>query len=258
MSKNPSNPTNSAIVQALLDAKDNGFPATLIDPLLDYADKNKSTLKASDTVFKKRNYPKGSISWSRIYNDIEIEKFLTPYEFILLVFMIKNMWTNNLIQVSQTDIVNYTCISSKGGVNKAIHSLISKGCIAVKYNGNNRQKAVYMVNPMLGTVGVEYKDSLAKAFWELTGTKFGDKEQDTKYSEPHKQWQELTMEEHYYRGRNSRDNINFNEIKERERAKKSKTDTTDNNNSTTTALNNNKLFSDIDAVTDELTENLPF
>lgn len=251
MAKNPNNPTNSSLVQALLDAKDNGFPAVLVNPLLDFADKNKSILKEADAVFKKRNYPKGALRWSRIYNDFEYESFLSTNEFLVLIFMVKNMATNNLIQVSQQDIVSYTTMRSKGAVNSVLHSLISKGCIAVKFQGNNRQKAVYMINPLLGTVGVEHKNSLAKTFWELTGTQFKDKEKDTEHSEPHKKWLELTMEQHYYRGRNSRENISFIEIKEK--TKETRTDTKAKKDSVTS-----KDFSDIDSITDEIIEDLPF
>lgn len=251
MSKNPNNPTNSPVVQALLDAKDNGFPANLVDSLLDFADKNKNTLKSADDVFKKRNYPKSSITWSRIYNNIEIEKILTTNEFILLVFLIKNMWTNNLVQVSQADIIHYTSITSKGIANTAIHSLINKGCITIKFEGNNRQKTVYMINPLLGTVGVEHKNTLTKAYWELTGTKFGDKEQDTQYSDAHKNWLELTAMQHYYRGRNSKENINFNEIKEKEQRIKEK-DTKKKSKS------KNNVFDEIDSIADTINEDLPF
>lgn len=217
-SKNPNNPTNSSIVQALLDAKNCGFPKELINQLLEFAslDENQAILKAADKEFKKHQYPLHTLDWSRLYNDIEFESFLTPNEYMILSYMAKNMWVNNLIQTSQNDMLEYTCITSKGCINKTIGELIKKGCIAIKYKGNSRQKTVYMVNPEFATIGTEYKQDLKVVFAKMLDTeiKFSENgELEVDSSEVYKKWLKLKKQKHYYRGRNSIEGTNFVETK---------------------------------------------
>ena len=213
--QNPNNPNNSSVFQAILDLESAGVPNNILSSLKEYLIEYPYTLKEADTLFHKHQYPQNSICWSRLYNDIAFEHFLSEREYMILSFLAKGMWTNNLLQTSQNDILEYTSISSKGNVNKAIHGLLEKGCIAIKFPGNNREKTVYMVNPEFATVGTEHKKSLTKTFWDLVDN---DKIEE--------EWHSLHAFNNptYYFGRNSIDGINFNETKKRHKEKKADSD----------------------------------
>lgn len=210
--QNPNNPTNSSVFQAVLDLENAGVPTHILIPLKEYLKTYSATLRKADSLFRKHQYPQHTICWSRLYNDIGFEAFLTEKEYVILSFLAKGMWTNNLLQTSQNDILEYTCLSSKGNVNTAIHGLLEKGCIAIKFPGNNREKTVYMVNPEFATVGIEHKESLIKTFWDLVDDEKIEKE-----------WHALRAyaDPIYYFGRNSINGINFNETKKVHKEKKS-------------------------------------
>lgn len=239
-------------------AKKCGFPNVEINILLEFAKdpKNKKIVMDTDSLFRKAQYPSRVIDWSRIYNDVDIEYFLTPHELMILTFMIRHMWTSNLIQVSQNDLLKYTKISCKGKVNLSINELIKKGCITIKCEGNNRQKTIYMVNPSLGIVGTDCKKSLQVKFWQLVGSELDDKGKVISYAEPHKKWIELTADKHYSVNRKSQSKgtICFNVIEEVDEDIDIKKDSS---TSKETAKSDKSDF-DINKVEEEITENLPF
>lgn len=163
-------------------------------------------LQDADNLFKSHQYPKHVLDWCKVKNDVEFSRFLSPKATALLTAMYQNMWVRNLIQLSHRDIIRIAKIGSLSSVRTALDELIENGCIAVKLKGTTRRPDIYMVNPLIATVGSEILH-LEEDFWELTGTKYYyDKESDkirAKYSKPHKKWKELTANRTYSKGRNS-------------------------------------------------------
>ena len=215
------NPENSSVIQALLDIKASGAPAPMVNDLLDILRNDAAILQDADNLFKGHQYPKHVLDWCKVKNDVEFSRFLSPKATALLTAMYQNMWVGNLIQLSHRDIIKIAKIGSLSSVRTALDELIGNGCIAVKLKGTTRRPDIYMVNPLISTVGsaIPY---LEKEFWQLTGTRYYfDKKsgkERAKYSEAHKKWRELTANRTYSKGRNSlevKDNwLTFNKINE--------------------------------------------
>lgn len=206
------NPENSSVIQALLDIKASGAPAPLVNDLLDILRNDAVILQDADNLFKSHQYPKHVLDWCKVKNDVEFSRFLSPKATALLTAMYQNMWVRNLIQLSHRDIIRIAKIGSLSSVRTALDELIENGCIAVKLKGTTRRPDIYMVNPLIATVGSEIS-YLKEDFWELTGTKYYyDKESGktrAKYSKPHKKWKELTANRTYSKGRNSLEVKNY-------------------------------------------------
>lgn len=210
-SSNPNNPDCSSIVQALVDLKDNTrAPVDAVMQLLDYLKDNKDDLREADKAFHSHEYPQHSIVFSKISNEYETFRFLSMPAIAVLMFLSQNMNCQNAIRASSNQIVKYSTIGNKDTVKKAISELKEKGCIAIVFEGTGNEGAVYMVNPLLATVGRE-KPYLIHEFWKLTGSKIGYEKGEhgkshrtySKLSKPHKTWNELTFSRVYSIGKES-------------------------------------------------------
>lgn len=158
----------TSIEQALIDLKKAGGSSAYIDYLLDELKNSKELLEQSEELFHGHLYPDKNLEWIKLFNDFELENYISPSCNAIFTVMAKNMRVSNLIQVSQNDLTIMTGADKKT-VSKCLKELIDKGCIAIKIFGNRRNANVYMINPLLALVGTGNQKLLLKEFWILTG-----------------------------------------------------------------------------------------
>lgn len=185
-STNPNNPECSSVKQALLDLQSSGFDYTSIQTLLSEIDQDSDRREQADELFRSHKHPSHRITFSKIYNNIEFCRFLSPQAATILFIMCITMNHNNLIQLSQDDIVKITGIGNKGTVGKALNDLIESGAIAIKLKGNSRRSNVYMVNPAIANVGTEIP-GLERLYWKPIDDEYANIDDETIIS-PHQKW----------------------------------------------------------------------
>lgn len=196
-SNNPNNPSCSPIIQCLLDMQQVGFPLEPIEQLLESINNNNNKLQKAEQIFKEHQYPDNRTTFFQGNRDIELTCFLSSNELKILYLMIQVMRKGNLVELSISDIKEYLNIADKTAT-KALNELKNKGCIAVQFNRNKTRGTVYMINPTIAIVGNVKKNDLQAIFWNLTGSKFDNK--DYIKSEPHQKWLSLTKELKYSKG----------------------------------------------------------
>jgi len=216
------NPENSSIIQSLLDIKASGASAHLVDELLEILRTNKKILGDADELFRSHQYPSRALDWCKVQNNVEFSRFLSPKATAVLTAMYQNMWHGNLIQLSHRDIIRIAKIGSLSSVKVALDELTDNGCIAIKIPGTTRRPTVYMVNPLIATIGSKLPH-LEEQFWMLTGTKYyydkkGDGLRKRIRSTIQIRWQELTASRTYSKGRETLEvndqKITFHKINE--------------------------------------------
>lgn len=226
ISSNPNNPDCSRAVQSVLDLKKhiqiNG--SFTFDQLLEYMQQNTDQRDAASVEMVSHEYNSNQIEFDKKYKQLEYRHCITSYAVAVLDLMIGIMRTNNLVQLSQDDIIYMTSIGNKKTVSKAIKELLDNGCIAIAIPGNTRRPTVYMVNPYIATSG---KDKhLYGIFWQYTGTKevkiihpdTGREVIDLEKSPPHLQWDKNESVSTYSIGydklETNNGNLIFNKINE--------------------------------------------
>ncbi len=198
-STNPNNPECSSVKQALLDLQSSGFDYSAIQTLLSEIEQEPDKRKQADELFRTHRYPLHSIVFSKIYNKTEFCRFLSPQAITILLIMCITMNHNNLIQISQDDIIRITGIGNKGTVSKALNDLLVHGAVAIKLKGNSRRSNVYMVNPAIATVGTD-TPGLERVYWKIIDNEYehanNHNGSDTKIT-PHDKWDLAVIESTY-------------------------------------------------------------
>lgn len=194
MKKNKTKKTS--IMQALEDLKSSGGDVEAVNKLIGQLEENKELQEIVEKIFRNRLYPDKSLTWLKLRGDVEFSRFLSPNAVTVLIAMCQNMRHGNLLQISQRKIMEITSISSPKAVVKALEELISYGAIAVRLKGTSHRPPVYMINPVIATVGTENK-KLEFVFWE-----YSDRSDKVAagYKNPRDKWKTLTKFRTYSKG----------------------------------------------------------
>lgn len=229
---NKENPENSSVIQVLLDIRDAGaYPALDINHIIRSLRADQDAFKQADKLFRSHLYPDHKLTFCKLECEVEIARFLSTNALAILTAMCQNMRHTNLIQLKHRDILTITSIKSLRSVGPALKELADCGCIATKIQGTTRRATVYMVNPLVATVGSP-APYLVEQFWKLTGTEYIDKK--VVFSTVHRTWNHLTAERTYTKGYSSLDTesddkpVYFSRINEPKiKSKKKKPDDTE-------------------------------
>jgi hypothetical protein len=186
-------------VQMLKDLKAVGCSSGLIDGLLEELQDDESKLLEVEKLFKSHQYNEHSIIFSMNSIKINIESYISGSATQILHLMIKHMRNGtNLLQISLNDLLTITNITSKQTIKMAINELIEIGCIAIKFKGKGRIASIYMINPMIATIGNCNKDFLICEFWKLTGTTYNDYGDVEIYSNIHSKFIDIIAQQKNY------------------------------------------------------------
>lgn len=147
-----------------------GIP--LGNDLKEYFKQNKKKLKEVDEKFYSHIYPNKNLKWTKNYIKIELHKNINSNSFMIFNAISNLINKNNLIQISQKEIIEITNIKDLKTISKNFNELIEKGFITIKLKGNTKRNTIYMINPELVTIGTGNQEKLKKEFWELTGSKY--------------------------------------------------------------------------------------
>lgn len=165
----------TSIEQAIDDLLSSGIPENItLGKLKEYLKENKKELSKAEEKFKSHIYPQHKLNWNKNYiNNFEIMKEIDNYSISIFTTISKLINKNNLIQISNIEIVKITGYS-KNKVIKSINELIKKGFITIKLKGEPKtsRATIYMINPELVTIGTGNQTQLKKEFWQLTGSKY--------------------------------------------------------------------------------------
>lgn len=140
----------------------------------------------------KENYENSSksITFSRVAQSGQYISHISIAAMAVLTAMIEIMPTNNHVMLTLQNIMDFvSSIGNRTTASKAIKELLDSGCVAIARKGNTQTATVYMVNPMISSVGVE-KTYLQHLFWQYTGDTTND-DGDTEYSAAHCKWIEI-------------------------------------------------------------------
>lgn len=171
--KTDPNPTNSSIVQALLDARQAllaaGESPAEIDAALAVMQKKNAVLQAADHLFNGHRYPEKSLIYSKT---ARFEQCRAVYELSMGARAILQIFSSivsadGLVSVP-TRMLATAANMTKPTVVRAIAELEESGFIAVYKPAVQRQAAVYMINPAAVTCGKP--TGLQDEFQELAGT----------------------------------------------------------------------------------------
>lgn len=190
-----------------------------------YFQENKNKLKEVDEKFYNHIYPQHKLNWNKTYiNNLELCKALNTKSFSILNSISKLINKNNLIQISNTEIINITGYSKQTVIN-SINELIKKGFITIKLKGEPKtsRATIYMINPELVTIGTGNQTQLKKEFWQLTGSKYKLNTLE-KPSKIHTNWLDMIENENYIIGYDKiqidNEIIYFNKLSPKEKQKK--------------------------------------
>lgn len=160
---NPKNPTNSGIMQALLDMQASGFNVQgLIEEWLS------DTTKAdkAEALFKSHQYPLKSIKYAMLSNSLNnnIIDNLSDEAKALLLLLIQNMHVNN--HVSLTNDLGIKLLKySKSKYMNAKRELRKYGCITTVRPYAKGKPEILMVNPEIAYIGKNQFMKISE-FWE--------------------------------------------------------------------------------------------
>lgn len=217
--------------QFIDDLITSGIP--LGEELKKYFEKNKKKLKEVDKKFYSHIYPNKSLKWSKHYIKIELHKNIKANSFMIFNAISNLINKNNLVQISQKEIIEITNIKDLKTISKSINELIEKGFITIKLKGNKQRNTIYMINPELITIGTGRQEKLKKEFWEITGSKYKMNDLKTP-SKIHNNWLNMIENQNYIIGYDkiqvNDEIINFNKLSIKEKQKKmSAQESTDTN-----------------------------
>lgn len=192
----------TSIEQAIDDLLSSGIPENIpLGKLKEYLKQNKKDLNKAEEKFKSHIYPQHKLNWNKNYIDnFQIMKTVNAYSTSIFNIMSKLINKNNLIQISNTEIINITGYS-KPKVIKSIGELIEKGFITIKLKNEPKtsRATIYMINPELVTIGTGNQTKLKKEFWQLTGSKY-KLDNLKKPSKIHINWLNMIENENYIIG----------------------------------------------------------
>lgn len=207
--------------QFIDDLITSGIP--LGEELKKYFEKNKKKLKEVDKKFYSHIYPNKSLKWSKHYIKIELHKNIKANSFMIFNAISNLINKNNLVQISQKEIIEITNVKDLKTISKSINELIEKGFITIKLKGNKQRNTIYMINPELITIGTGRQEKLKKEFWEITGSKYKMNDLKTP-SKIHNNWLNMIENQNYIIGYDkiqvNDEIINFNKLSIKEKQKK--------------------------------------
>lgn len=161
--QNPNNPTNSAIIQALLDAQLAGTPD--LENAIKYLQSNAQTLKKADAIHKSHQYPNKAITYVMSNNSTvcNIRQNLSPNAVKMLDFYIAHMYINNCVSCTKENAM-LALSMSKPTYLATKRELLEYNCIVVARKYSKGHKEIIMVNPEIAYVG-KNKDIGIDNFW---------------------------------------------------------------------------------------------
>lgn len=214
MKKNKKKKTTAE--QFIDDLISSGIPLAI--ELKKYFEENKNKLKEVDERFYSHIYPNKNLKWTKKYINLEIYKIISPSSFLIFDAISNLINKNNLVQISQKEIIEFTECKNKRTVSKSLKELIEKGFIAIKLKGNTKRNNIYMINPEITTIGKGNQEKLKKEFWKLTGSiyELGILKEPSKI---HNFWLDLQENQSYIIGYDkiqiNDEIISFNKLSER-------------------------------------------
>jgi hypothetical protein len=156
MPKQKPNPSNSPIIQALLDMGECGFDTK---DLLKQVESNKADLAKANQLFDNHQYPNRALKYAQLKNFDECRALLNlctlkgGYSAIVVFVMITQIIRGqNTFQLSSKGFMEITKMSNKT-IAQSLKLLKEQGFIAVKSKAVARYPAIYMVNPNVVNVG---------------------------------------------------------------------------------------------------------
>lgn len=207
--------------QFIDDLISSGVP--LGNELKKYFQENKNKLKEVNEKFYNHIYPQHKLNWNKTYIDnLELCKLINSKSFGIFNAISKLTNKNNLIQISNTEIINITGYSKQTIIN-CINELIEKGLITIKLKGETKtsRATIYMINPELITIGTGKREQLKKEFWKITGSIYKNgilKEM----SNVHKKWIDFQENQAYIIGYDKiqidNEIIYFNKLSKKEKS----------------------------------------
>ena len=172
MQKRPNNenPTNSAVVQMLLDIEKCG-----IDIPDDLRRQIVAKKEEIDEVWNSHQYPTESLTFTRLSRENSITENLQKIEkrgtfaVLLLDLIVKNIPQNLNFSIAVKDVMAIMKWSKSTAL-RAFKLLIDYGIIAVVQQGKGRgNPTIYRLNPMVADVGKPTPQQEQEEFWELAG-----------------------------------------------------------------------------------------
>lgn len=202
-SSNPNNPDCSTAVQMTLDMlqcisydPDDPDAADAIhaaNTLLQYMDLHNDVRDKMSRLMRSHEYPNKSITFSRMNQCGQYVSHISITAMAVLYAMIDIMPTNNQVMLTLQDVMDYvSSIGNRTTARKAVDELLAAGCIAVARKGGTQMGTVYMINPLIATVGTE-KPYLQYLFWQYTGDTT-DSDGNTVHSAAHNRWIDINRD----------------------------------------------------------------
>lgn len=173
MAANPSNPTNSATLQALLDLQQTDLTPDARQNLEKLVKALRSTdgkaLAKADKRFAAHQYPTAKLVYTRLSTVVKAYAmtFLSPRALQLLILMQSFISADSLVSVRSADYMTMMHLQNKGTYRNAVKELLEHGCIAIHTPATGHQPAVYMVNPYIALQGRGVAALLWRTFMNL-------------------------------------------------------------------------------------------
>lgn len=166
------NPTNSSVIQLLLDMEKFGFDTVTMRQELA---RDPKRLREVEDYFESHLYPDKSIAWTRLtkYEGFRALLELSDAALRIMILMIQIAPQSSLVSLSVRGIGNQFHMSNST-VQNGIAELVEHGFIAVVRPGSGRRAPIWMIHPDLAISGKPIRENAA--YKELIDTYMqGDK-----------------------------------------------------------------------------------
>lgn len=168
--QNNENPTNSSVVQMLLDIEKCGID--IPDDLRRQIIAKKEEI---DDVWNSHQYPSEALTFTRLSRENSISENLQKIEkrgifaVLLLDLIVKNVPQTLNFSITIKDVMAIMKWSKSTAL-RAFKLLTDYGIIAVVQQGKGRgNPTIYRLNPMVADVGKKKPSQEQEEFWELAG-----------------------------------------------------------------------------------------
>lgn len=145
MASNDRNPTNSSILQALLDVEDAGFK-TQLEPVIAKLQSDKKLLQDLETRFQQRGYNQDKIKYTQLTIDERLVRLSNNATNVLL-YLGMFCSQNGLVSIKLDELATATACGSKDTARRAVKQLMDNGLL-VEIDGKRRHEPpVWQVHP---------------------------------------------------------------------------------------------------------------
>lgn len=149
------NPSNNAILQAMLDASDTGYGTMTIDQFITKLSSDARLRKAMQAKWNGHSYPEKSMVYTQLTIEQRIFSLSDP-AFKLISLLGSYCHQNGLIQVRKQDAMA-TLKVSESTVKRALSELITCGALRIALPSVQHSAPIYAVNPALLNKGTRRK-----------------------------------------------------------------------------------------------------